>query len=283
MTDKRAPAGASEASVLLANALQEARAAIGSEADAERLRVRFDSTLGGGARPEPPALTTTPRLAVLGAKGWTLVLGAALGFGGLMYAVSGSSWPARREGTPRAVSAAAVARTIRAEPMGTQLLPADGTAPVVPATIAGPIAHGAATSTARAARVQASARRAPRPVGTGNAMVVPATRVQADPEAEIALVSRAQNVLTQRPLEALAVLTEHEQLFPHGVLAQERDTLRIDAERALGQNARAREHARMFVTQFPQSPQARALKQWLATSEPGSSVHNAQPAPVLTR
>jgi hypothetical protein len=283
MTDKRPMAGAHDAAAALANALQAARAAIGSEHDVERLHVRFEAMLSSAARPEAPALATTQRREVLGTKGWTLLLGAALAVGALLYAASRSGVSTRSAVDRAAASAEHAARTSRADPAGPDALSVVGTSPALPATVASPMAPAVGAGTARAARLEATTRRVPRPVSAAKAPTPPAVRWQVDPDAEIALVARAQDVLARQPIEALALLTEHERLFPHGVLTQERDTLRIDAERALGQQARAREHARAFVAQFPQSPQARALKQWLATSETGGAVHKPEPAPVLTR
>jgi hypothetical protein len=78
-------------------------------------------------------------------------------------------------------------------------------------------------------------------------------------------VTRAQDLLGRAPAQALAVLDDHEQRFPHGMLVEEREILRIDAERALGRVDTAAERARAFITRFPRSPQVPRLQAWLST------------------
>jgi hypothetical protein len=82
-------------------------------------------------------------------------------------------------------------------------------------------------------------------------------------DSEVQLVTRAQALLDSQPAAALSVLREHERLFPSGMLREEREVLRIDAEWALGQRATALLHARAFVQRYPHSPQARRFDQLL--------------------
>jgi hypothetical protein len=66
--------------------------------------------------------------------------------------------------------------------------------------------------------------------------------------------------------DARTALRELESLqrdFPHGILGQERDALRIQALAAIGQQARARELARGFLEQYRDSPHADAVRQVL--------------------
>jgi hypothetical protein len=93
-------------------------------------------------------------------------------------------------------------------------------------------------------------------------------------------VTRAQDLLARSPAQALAVLEEHERRFAHGMLVEEREILRIDAERALARVASAAERARAFVTRFPRSPQVPRLQAWLSARSQESNTAN-KTAPEL--
>jgi hypothetical protein len=77
---------------------------------------------------------------------------------------------------------------------------------------------------------------------------------------EVALISRAQRLLDSQPSAALAALREHELAYPSGMLREEREVLRIDAEWALGLRSTALAHARAFLQRYPRSTQARRLE-----------------------
>jgi Outer membrane lipoprotein len=55
------------------------------------------------------------------------------------------------------------------------------------------------------------------------------------------------------PQGALRIIDELARRFPHGTFAQERDVLRIDALMAAGRASEARDLARAFVAQHPES------------------------------
>jgi hypothetical protein len=103
-----------------------------------------------------------------------------------------------------------------------------------------------------------------------------------DAVAEVDLLSRAQQALRTQPQLALTLLNDHARRFSCGVLSLERDTLRIDAERALGLDAQASEHARELVTRYPQSPETRALKQKFDAAANSSNEHKTQPVGTPT-
>jgi hypothetical protein len=86
-----------------------------------------------------------------------------------------------------------------------------------------------------------------------------------DADGELALLTRAQEQLEVAPATALALLGEHEQRYASGVLVQERELLRIDAERALGRSDSAAARAQAFIARFPRSPQRARLETWLST------------------
>jgi hypothetical protein len=88
--------------------------------------------------------------------------------------------------------------------------------------------------------------------------------------------------MRSEPQVALTLLAEHAQRYSCGVLALERDTLRIDAERALGLHAQAEQHARELVDRYPSSPEAPALKQKLGDDANGGSEHKIEPVATPT-
>jgi hypothetical protein len=72
--------------------------------------------------------------------------------------------------------------------------------------------------------------------------------------AERKLVEMARTALTRGQTEgALAALHRHTRLFPHGQLAEERDSLLVQALMAKGEFAQARERGIRFYRQYPQS------------------------------
>jgi hypothetical protein len=273
MTEKL-PTTASPSQLMLA--LRAARAAIGGEQDVERLRRRLEATLGAGGESALAVSGMEAQAALSGAKLWVLLLGAAVGVSALMYLGLHRELPKRNAaqagGAPafvvsRAASPGIVQPAAEALPavVSTDVVRAPTSRPELRASPARKTSDVVRSSPERS-RVQAIAR----------------STLQSDPDAEIALVTGAQSLLARQPNEALALLTEHERRFPHGLLAQERDTLRIDAERALGRHAQALGHARAFVAQFPDSPQARGIQRWLAAQENAAADHNPARAPVLT-
>jgi hypothetical protein len=270
MTDRRAtPTTASPSQLSLA--LRAAREAIGGEHDVERLRQRLEATLGAGGESVPTLSETGARTGLSGAKEWMLLLGAAVGVTVVVYlgmhreAPSGNA--ARRTSAP--------ARVVGRAPSEVIVQPSAESSP----DVSSDELPDAPTRAPPARATRAAVRSSP---GPSRAQSVAHSTLPSDPDAEIALVTGAHGLLVRRPNEALTLLTEHERRFPHGLLAQERDTLRIDAERALGRRAQALEHARAFVAQFPDSPQARAIKRWLAAEDNVVSDHNPPRAPALT-
>jgi hypothetical protein len=93
----------------------------------------------------------------------------------------------------------------------------------------------------------------------------------AEKPSEVELVGRAQKALRAEPARALALTSEHRQLYPRGTLAQEREVLAIEALAALGQGDAARARAAAFESASPGSPYAvrvaRAIKK-VAAAEP---------------
>jgi hypothetical protein len=82
----------------------------------------------------------------------------------------------------------------------------------------------------------------------------------ADPEAELALLGRAQVLLDRDPNGALDVLGEHARSYERGVFIEEREVLALEAESKLGHKALARARAERFMARFPRSAHARRVR-----------------------
>lgn len=126
---------------------------------------------------------------------------------------------------------------------------------------------------------------APRAPATVTAARAPAPVV--DPAAEVALIEQARKQLAATPALALAPLREHAERFPDGLLAQERELMRIEALSALGKTDLALERAAAFATRFPDSPHHRRIVALIesgraATKSPAVD-HNPEVEPLPTR
>ncbi len=81
-----------------------------------------------------------------------------------------------------------------------------------------------------------------------DSMATPASTL----EAELALLRAAK--AAGSPTDALVSLEQHRRDFPHGILADERDALRIDSLCALDRRTEARSAAKRFLAERPDSP-----------------------------
>lgn len=246
-------------------ALREARAALPTPAHTARLWTQL--TIQTSAAPPDAATPTGANLATttllsktLGVVSAVLIAGAAA-----VYLV-------------RAPSAAPMLPAPRATPLETHAprvqharVPAAASATRVSAAPLLP----SATPRAQPMPRQMSTRKAPTVIqNRASAHASVAQPVLIDPDAELALLTRAQHALDKRPDAALAVLQEHAARFPDGVLAQEREILRIDAELALGRTVQATTRARAFLTLFPGSPHRHRFESLLRKDRVSESDHN---------
>jgi hypothetical protein len=67
------------------------------------------------------------------------------------------------------------------------------------------------------------------------------------------LLARARRALDANPAETLALVQEHQRRFPRGILASEREFLRISALVRLGRISEARDARDRFVAGWPTS------------------------------
>jgi hypothetical protein len=78
-------------------------------------------------------------------------------------------------------------------------------------------------------------------------------------KAEAALLERARALSANNPRQALAITREHARRFPHGLLAQEREVIAIEALRKLGRDDEAGQRASKFRESYPGSAHQRSL------------------------
>jgi hypothetical protein len=84
---------------------------------------------------------------------------------------------------------------------------------------------------------------------------------------ELLLIEKARGGLDANPTVALASIDEHARRFPRGQLAPEREYLRLRALRRMGRVDEAKTRARAYLTSFPSSPHAAAVRQMLSELE----------------
>lgn len=268
-------------------ALSEARAALGTPAQVERLRSKLAASVGApgadsrgevsqaqgsehgaqGASAASQPLTAAmlkvvswvAGLAALGVVAWVstrtpsgdsetlrgdVATNSAQGARVAPSSATASGIPASAPATAASTPAVSSAAPSPAAPLVAAPDPASPTA----ATTAHPRASASKPKPRGDAKLAGTERGASLPAGASKA---------AAPETEVQLVTRAQGLLDAQPRAALEVLREHERLYPRGMLREERDVLRIDAEWSLGERTQALTHAREFVQRYPHSAQAR--------------------------
>jgi hypothetical protein len=291
-------------------ALRAARSATGNAETVERLRVQLQGALTGQAASAPHVQAGQPLAAAsLGKLPWLVAGCVAFGVAGYLAVNSAartSRVPARGASALAPLTRDAMIRKApvpRREPNASA--PTAAAEPTRPASLAQAKTSAAAPSSAplSAADLAAGAPHAVHSRGPAQTAAVPATPARAeakprehsrleqrdaraalpadptppaagnDSASEVALITQAQALLDQHPEAALAVLLEHARHFPRGLLAEERDVLRFDAERALGHTAQAIADAQAFCAQHPASPQVRRLERWLAAQTNAAALH----------
>jgi hypothetical protein len=90
------------------------------------------------------------------------------------------------------------------------------------------------------------------------------SEASAGDSAEIRRMAAARTLLRSgQPRAALRELDAIATNFPNGTLAQEREALAVEALSALGERAAARERASRFLSRYPSSPHAAAVRRAL--------------------
>jgi hypothetical protein len=171
---------------------------------------------------------------------WGGALGVAAGV--LWWALAGHPAPARPPLPQRA-----------APSMPMAALPAPAPTPeVVPLPEPAPVKERPGGAVQSAARRAGPSRRVGQVAGAAEAP---------DPAAELSLLSPARQLMATHPARALALTDEHAQRFPHGVFAEERAFLRIEALLRLGRTEPASREAERFRRQYPRSTYLERLRQ----------------------
>jgi hypothetical protein len=113
----------------------------------------------------------------------------------------------------------------------------------------------------------------PRPRAASKPRATPATDTTANapapspvPERELVLLQRSQSALDRDPSAALSLAEQHARDYPHGVFAQEREILAIEALLKLKQRPAALTRAEQFLRHHPESPHSTRVRALLERS-----------------
>ena len=198
----------------------------------------------------PPA--TAPPAAALGGTAGLLV---AAGVGAVVIAAIVWASRATPRPDPPSASAAPSASAPASAPASASPSAAASAAPTPASALASASSAPPSAFAPRSAHPTASA-----PSGAS---------ASADPlSEESAIVTRARAASASNPALTLALVDEHAKRFPRGELTQEREYLRISALRRLGRTDEARARARSYLTTFPSSPYAPAVRSLLTDLGP---------------
>jgi len=224
----------------LAVGIHALRTGHGDDAQVAALRARLAPQLAA-----PTAAPATTAGASVASSLWiklggTLLLAGALGLYAFMH------WPQREvERAQRSVpqtAPAAEAVTATAQPPAAEAsAPSAVPAPAVASAAAEPAGQRSGV------RAASKARRA-------HAVNPPSPATDPAPEAELALLQRAQSAIDREPRAALALAEQHSREHPSGVFSQEREMLAMEALVKLRRVPAALARAERFVRDYPTSP-----------------------------
>ena len=194
------------------------------------------------------------------------VLAVAIGGAWLFPLVTGDGPPPAPPPAPRSVPPP-VPEPVAAAPAPRALAPAPvevAPAPVevAPAAVAaaaapmGPRTRPTVPRTSRRPPVAAPPDRAgelPMAPPAAVASPSPAAAPPSDRPTEIELLRAARRNIATSPARALDIVGEHQERFPRGALAQEREALAVEALVRVGRRAEARRRAERFLQRHPDS------------------------------
>lgn len=219
-------AGQDEAPAELEELLSSARSDLPSASELAHV----EQGLGSLLNPPGAAVPTAPPAGLGAAKLAAVALGVGL--------VAGGVWLASREKTPPPEP-----RPALESPRATAAAPAPETA-----TPSATPSVGAETTSVEAA--PSAAEVAPSPTRTHAKKRTP---IAHDKPSEADLLNRARTALKTDPKHALGLTRQHKQLYPNGVLSQEREVIAIEALSRLNEKNAAEERADRFEKQYPDS------------------------------
>jgi len=213
---------------------------------------------GSAAQADALAARLGPELATNVVAGTALLSSALLRFvmlGVGIVGVSVGAWWLWGDRVPVASAAPRSGSEVAA-------LQATERAPALPEL--GAVVEPAPEATAQAAEpvvvLRARAGKAPARTPAPRSLTQKHEPIAHDPEAELALLGRAQALLDSDPNGALNVLGEHSRSYARGVFSEEREVLALEAESKLGHKALARARAGRFMERFPRSAHARRVR-----------------------
>ena len=91
----------------------------------------------------------------------------------------------------------------------------------------------------------------------------PADQAGTAADAELQLIGKAQRSVLENPALALALVREHGRQFPNGLLGQESEAIAVSALQQLGRGDEARQRARKFVADHPDSTYLEQMRRLL--------------------
>lgn len=240
----------------LRDAIEEARAALGSAQDVERLRAKLGelpaSASGSSQQPAAPKLASAATKVALGTVATLLLIG-----GTFVLLQRASSKPAIV--APRPTPA----------PIEVPVAAAPAPAPVVAPVPIEAVEPKRAQTKLTTPRRKLAATAAPQPQPEAAPVTAPK---------ELELLTEAQDAIDAAPQRALSLLEDHARFYPSGNFALERESLAIEALRKLGRISAAQERARSFIARFPNASNAKHLQRWL--DESAGVDHNNQAPPL---
>ena len=213
--------------------------------EAVRARVLARVRATAALPPTPASLLRTPPPVKRSWSAPALAGALSLGIGGLVYAVGGhgSSAPVPRHVTSAAASGVGAAPVVAS---GARAPDAAAAPPLPLSPTGGENAPPAAESARLHARRQAEA---------------------AEPyQAELGLMRSAHTAYAAHEFSnALVLIGEHARRFPNGLLAEEREALRVRCLLGSGRTSEARRVAAQFATRFPRSVLLSRIQSEVAT------------------
>jgi hypothetical protein len=231
----------------LAAGVHALRAEDGSDAQVAALRARLAPQL---------AAPTTALSATAGAGATSslwIKLGGALLFAGALGLYAFTRWSnGEVEHSPRAAPAAAARPTTTSQPAAEASAGNATPAPSVASAAPEPREPAGQRSGVRSTITRTSKN--PSKARREHAISPPSHVTTPAPEAELALLQRAQTALDRDPGAALALAEQHAREHPAGVLSQERDMLAMEALVKLRRVPAALARAERFVRDYPTSP-----------------------------
>jgi len=190
----------------------------------------------GGAGPTESPAVGRGVVSASGTHGGMIATGVGLAVGivAVVAAVHFGTSPAV---APQAPPVATLSAPVAAPPASGE---------VAPAVSAAPAASSAATEVP-------TVRPSAAPVKPTSVPTAPADQ---DLGVEAEMLHRARAAMRNDPARALAILSEHRSRFPRGVLAEERDALRVEALARLGKSREAERENDRFRREHPDSVHA---------------------------